>query len=171
MRLFCVHPGPLTYSQIFLRLEPIGLELVAAAARQAGHAVRLLDLQVDDQRAYFRTIERWQPDVVAFGCNYLANVPEIVDLAKATKARFPGIFICVGGHSASFTANALIDHGAGADGGREEPQRGAGGGRNRHRPAEVGGVGSGGQQRFVLNHLSRLVVVDDWPPSRSFPNR
>src|SRR5271155_2014992 len=114
MRLFCVHPGPLTYSQIFLRLEPIGLELVAAAARQAGHAVRLLDLQVDDQRAYFRTIERWRPDVVAFGCNYLANVPEIVDLAKAAKARFPGIFICVGGHSASFTANALIEHGAGA---------------------------------------------------------
>src|SRR5271167_2138699 len=114
MRLFCVHPGPLTYSQIFLRLEPIGLELVAAAARQAGHAVRLLDLQVDDQRAYFRTIERWRPDVVAFGCNYLANVPEIVDLAEATKSRFPGTFICVGGHSASFTANALIEHGAGA---------------------------------------------------------
>ena len=114
MRVFCVHPGPLTYSQIFLRLEPIGLELVAGAARQAGHAVRLLDLQVEDQRAYFRTLERWRPDVVAFGCNYLANVPEIVDLAKATKARFPGVFICVGGHSASFSAAAIIDHSAGA---------------------------------------------------------
>jgi hopanoid C-3 methylase len=114
MRVFCVHPGPLTYSQIFLRLEPIGLELVAAAARQAGHAVRLLDLQVENQRAYFRTIERWGADVVAFGCNYLANVPEIVDLAKATKARFPEIFICVGGHSASFTAEAMIEHSAGA---------------------------------------------------------
>ena len=115
MRVFCVHPGPLTYSQIFLRLEPIGLELVAAAARQAGHAVRLLDLQVEDQRAYFRTIERWRPDVVAFGCNYLANIPEIVDLAKATKARFPEIFICVGGHSASFTAEAMIEHSARCD--------------------------------------------------------
>jgi len=30
--------------------------------------------------------------------------------------------------------------------------------------AEVGGIGSSGQQRFVLDHLSRLVVVDDWPP-------
>ena len=114
MRLFCVHPGPLTYAQIFLRLEPIGLELVAAAARQAGHAVRLLDLQVETSRAYFRTIERWRPDVVAFGCNYLANVPEIVDLAKATKERFPQIFVCVGGHSASFTAEAMIEHAAGA---------------------------------------------------------
>jgi hopanoid C-3 methylase HpnR len=114
MRVFCVHPGPLTYSQIFLRLEPIGLELVAAAARQAGHVVRLIDLQVEDQRAYFRTIERWRPDVIAFGCNYLANVPEIVDLAKATKTRFPNIVICVGGHSASFTAEAIIEHSAGA---------------------------------------------------------
>ena len=114
MRVFCVHPFPLTYSQIFLRLEPIGLELVAAATRQAGHAVRLLDLQVESERAYFRTLARWRPDVVAFGCNYMANVPEIVDLAKATKARFPQVFVCVGGHSASFAAAAIIEHAEGA---------------------------------------------------------
>ena len=61
MRVFCVHPYPLTYSQIFLRLEPIGLEIVAGAARQAGHAVRLLDLQVESERTYFRTLTRWRP--------------------------------------------------------------------------------------------------------------
>jgi hopanoid C-3 methylase len=114
MRVFCVHPGPLTYSQLFLRLEPIGLELAAAAARQAGHAVRLLDLQVDSERAYYRTLARWRPDVVAFGCNYMANVPEVIDLAKATKARLPDVFVCVGGHSASFAACAIIDHAEGA---------------------------------------------------------
>jgi len=43
---------------------------------------------------------------IAFSCNYLANVPEIVDLAKATKLSLPRSFICVGGHSASFTARA-----------------------------------------------------------------
>ncbi len=114
MRFLGVHPGPLLYTKVFLRLEPLGLELVAAAARQAGHQVQLLDLQVEDHRAYFRTVERWRPDIVAFSCNYLANVPEIVDHAKATKARFPGTFICVGGHSASFTAAAIIAHGDGA---------------------------------------------------------
>src|SRR5579864_5622759 len=98
MRLLGVHPGPLMYTRIFLRLEPLGLELVAAAARQAGHEVALIDLQVEDHRAYFRMVEGWRPDVVAFSCNYLANVPEILDLAKATKARFPHAFICVGGH-------------------------------------------------------------------------
>ena len=49
MRLLAVHPGPLLYTKIFLRLEPLGLELVAQAARQAGHEVRLLDLQVESR--------------------------------------------------------------------------------------------------------------------------
>ncbi|MGH7038809.1 MAG: hopanoid C-3 methylase HpnR [Stellaceae bacterium] len=114
MRLLGVHPGPLLYSRIFLRLEPLGLELVAEAARQAGHEVRLIDLQVEDHRAYFRLVADWQPDLIAFSCNYLANVPEIVDLAKATRARHPATRICVGGHSASFTARAILEHGAGA---------------------------------------------------------
>ncbi len=114
MRFLGVHPGPLMYTKIFLRLEPLGLELVAQAVRRAGHMVRLIDLQVEDHGAYFHTLDRWRPDVVAFSCNYLANVPEIVDLAKATKSRFPNIFVCVGGHSASFTAAAIIAHGAGS---------------------------------------------------------
>ena len=114
MRFLGVHPGPLLYTKVFLRLEPLGLELVAQSARRAGHDVRLIDLQVEDHRAYFRLLQRWQPEVIAFSCNYLANVPEIIDLAKATKMRWPRTFICVGGHSASFTANAIIEHGAGA---------------------------------------------------------
>ena len=114
MRLLGVHPGPLMYTKVFLRLEPLGLELVAQSLRRAGHQVRLIDLQVEDHRAYFRLLQSWRPEIVAFSCNYLANVPEIVDLAKATKARFPETFVCVGGHSASFTASAIIEHGAGA---------------------------------------------------------
>jgi len=31
MKVLGVHPGPLMYTKIFLRLEPLGLELVAAA--------------------------------------------------------------------------------------------------------------------------------------------
>jgi hopanoid C-3 methylase HpnR len=114
VRLLGVFPGVLHYSKIFLRLEPIGLELVAQAVRQAGHEVQLIDLQVEDHAAYHRMVERWRPDVVAFSCNYLPHVPEIVDLAKETKARFPKTFICVGGHSASFTAPSIIAHGEGA---------------------------------------------------------
>src|SRR5215469_15612088 len=107
MNILGVHPGPLMYTKIFLRLEPLGLELVAQAARRAGHQVRLIDLQVESHRALFQLVERWRPDLIAFSANYLANIPEIVDLAKAVKARWPGTFICVGGHSASFTAGAI----------------------------------------------------------------
>src|SRR3954454_8823337 len=113
MKILGVHPGPLMYTKIFLRLEPLGLELVAAAARRAGHDVKLIDLQVESHADYRRLITRWQPEMVAFSCNYLANIPEVVDLAKATKAVLPTSFITVGGHSASFTAQAIIEHGQG----------------------------------------------------------
>ena len=72
------------------------------------------DLQVDTQAHYCRRLLTWKPDVVAFSCNYLANVPEIVDLAKATKELLPDCFVFVGGHSASFIAQELLEHGNGA---------------------------------------------------------
>jgi hopanoid C-3 methylase HpnR len=114
MKFLAVHPGCLMYSKIFLRLEPLGMELIAAAARRAGHEVRILDLQVETHQDYLRLIESWQPDAVAYSCNYLANVPEIVDLAKLTRERLPHSFIFVGGHSASFAANEFIAHANGA---------------------------------------------------------
>ena len=43
MRLLAVHPSALMYTRVYLRLEPLGLELVAAAARAAGHDVRLTE--------------------------------------------------------------------------------------------------------------------------------
>jgi magnesium-protoporphyrin IX monomethyl ester (oxidative) cyclase len=114
MKLLFVHPGPLLHTNVFLRLEPLGLELVAEAARRAGNSVRLIDLQVESHADYHRMIAEWLPDFIAFSCNYLANVPEIVDLAKATKLALPRSFITVGGHSASFTANAILAHAEGA---------------------------------------------------------
>ncbi len=114
MKLLTVHPGCLMYSKIYLRLEPLGLELVAAAARKAGHDVRLIDLQADKPIDYFRIVERWKPDAIAFSCNYLANVPEILDLAAATKERLSSCFIFIGGHSASFIASEILEHGRGS---------------------------------------------------------
>ena len=111
--LIC-HPSGLMYTEVYLRLEPLGVELAAAAARRAGHEVRLLDLQVDKHADYYEILERWRPDAVGFGVNYLANVPEVIDLAIETRRRLPSVFFFVGGHSASFTAHELIDHAAGA---------------------------------------------------------
>lgn len=114
MKLLCVHPGPLMYSKVFLRLEPLGLELVAQAARRAGHAVRLIDLQADSLTRFDRLVADWRPDAVAIAGNYLANIPEIIDLAKRTKSLCAQAFVFAGGHSVSFVANDILAHAEGA---------------------------------------------------------
>ena len=114
MKLLAVHPSGLMYTRVFLRLEPLGLELVAAAARLAGHEVRIIDLQVETHADLHRLLKVWRPDAICLSGNYLANVPEIVDLAKAAKALLPDSFIFVGGHSASFIAGDLLRHADGA---------------------------------------------------------
>ncbi len=113
MKFLAVHPSPLMYTRVFLRLEPLGLELVADTVRRLGHDVYLIDLQVESHNDFLRVLNAWQPDVIAFSLNYLANVPEVIDLAKAAKDRLPDSFIFIGGHSASFTANELLEHGEG----------------------------------------------------------
>lgn len=113
MKFLAVHPSPLMYTKVFLRLEPLGLELIAATARQHGCKVQLIDLQTQSYQELSRVLDDWQPDVVAFSLNYLANVPEVIDLAKLVKARVPACFTFIGGHSASFTAAELLEHGEG----------------------------------------------------------
>lgn len=114
MKVLYVHPSALMYSEVYLRLEPLGLELVAEATRRAGHEVRLLDLQSFAQRHYFKLLDEWRPDAVGFSLNYLANIPEVLDLAIATRRRLPECFLFAGGHSASFTAQEILRHAEGA---------------------------------------------------------
>src|SRR5262245_24019744 len=110
MKVLLVHPSALMYSEIYLRLEPLGLERVAQAIRAAGHEVRLVDLQIFRYDDYLRELRDFQPAAVGFSLNYLANVPEVLDLAQATRRCLPDSFIFVGGHSASFISQELLHH-------------------------------------------------------------
>ncbi len=114
MRVMLVHPSALMYSEIFLRLEPLGLERVAAAALADGHDVRLIDLQVYTRAEFERAVTGFQPEAVGFSLNYLANVPEVVNLAKWVKSVQPGCVVFAGGHSVSFVAEDVIAHAGGA---------------------------------------------------------
>ena len=114
MKVLFVHPSGLMYTEVYLRLEPLGLERVAAACRKAGHEVRLLDLQVFRHKHFRRLLGTWRPDAVAFSLNYLANIPEVVDLARLTRELLPDTLVFVGGHSASFTAREILAHADGA---------------------------------------------------------
>ncbi len=102
------------YSELFLRLEPLGLERVASALRSAGHPIRMVDLQVYRPADMWRAFEEFHPDVVGFSLNYLANVPEVIDLAKSVKARRPECAVFVGGHSVSFIAEHVLEQAGGA---------------------------------------------------------
>src|SRR5437660_1963812 len=114
MRVLLVHPDPPRASERCLRREALGLERVAAAVRAAGHEVRLLDLQIFRPRDYFAELDSFKPAAVGFSLNYLANVPEVLDLAKETRRRRPQCFLFAGGHSVSFIAPEVLDHAAGA---------------------------------------------------------
>lgn len=114
MKVLYVHPSALMYSEVYLRLEPLGLELVAEATRRAGHEVRLIDLQVFRRRDLFRILDEWRPEAIGFSLNYLANIPEVIDLAVASRKLLPECFIFAGGHSVSFTAREVLEHAAGA---------------------------------------------------------
>jgi magnesium-protoporphyrin IX monomethyl ester (oxidative) cyclase len=102
------------YSEIFLRLEPLGVERVAQAVRSAGHDVRVVDLQVLRRRELRRQLRDWRPEAVGFGVNYLANIPEALDLAKEVKQALPECFVFLGGHSVSFIAAHVLAEAEGA---------------------------------------------------------
>jgi hopanoid C-3 methylase HpnR len=159
MKLLAVHPSRLMYSKIYLCLEPLGLELAAAAARQAGHTVRLIDLQTETHQDYLDLVERWRPDAVAFSVNYLANVPEVIDLAKATRTRLPDCFLFVGGHSVSFIAEEILGH---ADSALDCVLRGEG------EPSIVALLEAAGDDRRALERVPGAVTLDAAGPPPTF---
>ncbi len=175
MRVLFIHPSCLMYSEIYLRLEPLGVELVASAVRQAGHAVRLLDLQTARHEDFFRLLDDWRPEAVGFSLNYLANIPEVIDLAIETRHRRPDCFVFAGGHSASFVAREIIAHAGGAidcivrgEGEGVTPQlleQAAGRADLRTLPGIVTAEGEGPAPKLI-DHLDRITPARDLLPQR-----
>jgi hopanoid C-3 methylase len=173
MRTLLVHPSGLMYSEIFLRLEPLGLERVAGAARAAGNEVRLVDLQVFSLDKLMAEIADFEPEAIGFGLNYLANVPEVIDLAHSVRLRRPGCFIFVGGHSVSFIASHVLEQ---ADGAIDAVVRGEGEvvipllldaakDGDLHKLPGVVTADGGGPAPLMLDSL------DDCPPARDLTRR
>jgi magnesium-protoporphyrin IX monomethyl ester (oxidative) cyclase len=95
-------------------LEPLGLECVAQALCQSGHSVHLLDLQVSTHWELRKELRGFRPDAVGLSLNYLANVPEVVELAKLVKRRLPDAYVFIGGQAASLNADEIRAHADGA---------------------------------------------------------
>jgi hopanoid C-3 methylase len=114
MRVLFVHPSALMYSEIFLRLEPLGLERVAGAARESGHDVRVVDLQVCSHADLTAALASFQPDAMGVSLNYLANIPEAIEISRQAKQAVPGCFVFFGGHSVSFIAGDVLSQANGS---------------------------------------------------------
>ena len=64
MKILGVHPGPLMYTKIFLRLEPLGLELVAAVgARRRSRGAADRSAGREPSAIFLRLIDTWRPEV------------------------------------------------------------------------------------------------------------
>jgi radical SAM superfamily enzyme YgiQ (UPF0313 family) len=92
----------------FFKIEPLGLEYIAAAARQDPgnkHGVAIYDLRfVKDgrgQRGIERILERERPDVVGIASAHTLDTNEALDVARRVKAWSRNAFTLIGGHSAA----------------------------------------------------------------------
>jgi hypothetical protein len=74
-----------------------------------------VDLQVLGHGDLLRELREFAPEAVGFGLNYLANVPEVIDLSRRVKQLCPSSLVFVGGHSVSFRLRARARSGRRGD--------------------------------------------------------
>ncbi len=82
----------------FFRVEPLGLEYVAAALLARGHAVTIADLRFRPGAAAW--VRRTRPRVVGISCLHALEYDRVVETAREVRRASPDTFILVGGHAA-----------------------------------------------------------------------
>ena len=83
----------------FFRIEPLGMEYIAAALEARGHRVALADLRFSGSLA--AEIRRARPDVVGIAAMHALETDDVAALARSVRALAPGAPIVVGGHTAA----------------------------------------------------------------------
>jgi hopanoid C-3 methylase len=113
----------------FFRIEPLGMEYIAAALEAAGHAVTLADLRFS--RSLEHHLRRARPDLVGIAAMHALETDEVVALARRVRRLSPQVPIVVGGHTAAaYPDPFLVDPIAAVvrdDGERALPRRAASG--------------------------------------------
>src|SRR5215470_2716780 len=83
----------------FFRIEPLGMEYIAAALEARGHSVALADLRFS--RPLAAQIRAVRPDVVGIAAMHALETDEVVTLARRVRERSPDVPIVIGGHTAA----------------------------------------------------------------------
>jgi len=82
----------------FFRIEPLGMEYIAAALEARGHEVTLVDLR------FGRPLEdylRARPSLVGIAAMHALETENVLDLAARVRRALPGVPLVVGGHTAA----------------------------------------------------------------------
>jgi radical SAM superfamily enzyme YgiQ (UPF0313 family) len=83
----------------FFRIEPLGLEYIAAALERHGHRATVVDLRYSRSLDhYLRTI---RPPLVGIACMHALETDDVLALAARVRRVSPESFVIVGGHSAA----------------------------------------------------------------------
>lgn len=96
MRVLLIQPPENKFSIAPGRLEPLGLEVLAACIPR--HDVRIIDLRVDSPVELNRQLLVFSPDVVGVSVNNTIQVVETWELLRHIRGSHPRAIIAVGGH-------------------------------------------------------------------------
>ena len=83
----------------FFRIEPLGMEYIAAALEARGHDVTLADLRFS--RSLTSQIRTARPGLVGIAAMHALETDEVVALARRVRALSPEVPIVIGGHTAA----------------------------------------------------------------------
>ena len=105
--ILIIHPE-VKESRVFDRMPPLGLAWIAAALRQVGHAIHILDCQVDDYNVAVLTQELKPALTLVGGTSHSRFIA--FEIAKKVKQAYPSTIVVYGGPHASFTAKDTLSH-------------------------------------------------------------
>jgi len=83
----------------FFRIEPLGMEYIAAALEAKGHSVTLADLRFSKPLNHHLRTTR--PGLVGIAAMHALETDDVLALARGVRQLAPGVPIVIGGHTAA----------------------------------------------------------------------
>jgi radical SAM superfamily enzyme YgiQ (UPF0313 family) len=91
----------------FFRIEPLGMEYIAAALEARGHRVTLADLRFSGSLE--RQLRSAAPQLVGIAAMHALETDEVLELAHTVRLHVPGVPIIVGGHTAAAYPSPFLE--------------------------------------------------------------
>ena len=110
MRVLLLRPAPANERfglGPFFRIEPLGLEYVAAALEARGHEVAIRDLRFSPPVE--QVLRAVRPALVGVACMHALEIDDTLDVVGRVRRAVPDVPVVVGGHSAAAFPEPFAD--------------------------------------------------------------